>query len=143
MKMFACSSAGAPLPALKFTIRRGLLDPDGDEVRYSLSGTDAGLFNMAPLTGDLFTTGTHQYEGDGPYSITITAADPSGGSASIKAAITPSGSKGAPVVTGPREIRYPENGTCRGSVLARRQPAKRDDWLDSLSGARRGRRRLF
>ena len=86
-------------------------DPDGDEVRYSFSGTDAELFNMAPSTGDLFTTGTHTYEGADPYSITITATDPSGDSASINASITPGGSKGAPVATGPREITYPENDT--------------------------------
>ena len=96
------------------------IDPDGDEVRYSLGGTNVGLFDIVPFTGALLTTGRHSYEGNGPYSITITATDPSTTADScdpdtsnrcIRAAITPSGSKGAPVAQGPREITYPENGT--------------------------------
>ena len=47
------------------------------------------------------------------YTVTIKATDPSGASDTIKATITPSGSKGSPVVEGPDEIRYPENGTWR------------------------------
>ena len=52
-------------------------DPDDDEIRFSLTGNNASLFNIAPSSGDLFTTGTHSYEGNGPYAITITATDPS------------------------------------------------------------------
>ena len=111
-------------------------DPDGDEVRYSLGGTDSGLFTIQPFTGDLFTTGIHSYEGNGPYSIIITAADPSTvtdtdpcdpntSDRCIAVALTPSGSKGAPVVTGPREIEYPENGTwpvAKYSAVSLRSP---------------------
>ena len=95
-------------------------DPDDDEIRFSLTGNNASLFNIEPSTGELFTTHAHEYEGDGPYSIIITAADPSTSTDTcdpdtsdrcIKVALTPSGSIGAPVVTGPREIEYPENGT--------------------------------
>ena len=90
-------------------------DPDDDEISYSLGDTaDDGLFRIDPSHGGLYTTDTHAYDDPGPddkFVITITATDPSRASASIKAALTPSGSKGAPVVTGPREIEYPENGT--------------------------------
>ena len=87
-------------------------DPDDDEIRYSLGNTsDDEKFRIDSVTGDLFTKGTHQDKDDDPYSITITATDPSDGSASIVASIAPSGPKGAPVVTGPSEIEYPENGT--------------------------------
>ena len=87
---------------------------DHDEVRYSLSGTDAGLFRIGPLSGDLYTTDAHAYNDrgqDGKFEITITATDPSGLSDSINVALRPSGSSGSPAVSGPEDIRYPENGT--------------------------------
>ncbi len=89
-------------------------DPDRDEVRYSLGGTDAGLFRIGPLSGDLYTRDAHAYNGRGPdgiFEITITATDPSGESGSITAALKPSGSSENPAVNGPSDITYPENGT--------------------------------
>ena len=87
---------------------------DHDEVRYSLSGTDAGLFRIGPLSGDLYTTDAHAYNDrgqDGKFEITITATDPSGQSDSIDVVLRTSGSSGAPAVKGPSRITYPENGT--------------------------------
>ena len=89
-------------------------DPDRDEVRYSLEGTDADLFHIGPLSGDLYTTDAHAYNGpgsDGIFKITITATDPSGESGRITAALKPSGSSENPAVNGPSDITYPENGT--------------------------------
>ena len=87
---------------------------DHDEVRYSLGGTDSGLFRIGPLSGKLFTTGAHAYDDpgtDGKFEITITASDPSGESDSITVVLRPSGSPGSPAVNGPERITYPENGT--------------------------------
>ena len=89
-------------------------DSNGDELRYSLAGSDHELFSIDPSGGTLFSTEAHAYNDpgtDGKFEITIRAADPSGLSASIVVALRPSGSAGSPTVRGPEEIRYPENGT--------------------------------
>ena len=86
-------------------------DPDDDEIRYSLTGTDADLFRIDQSRGTLFTTKDHAFNDKSSYSITIKATDPSGGIDSISITLTPSGSGKAPVVKGPSTIRYPENGT--------------------------------
>ena len=88
-------------------------DPDDDEVRYSLEGDDATSFDIVASTGYLFTKQLFRDVDKSAYTVTIKATDPSGDSGTIKATITPSGSKGPPVVEGPDEIRYPENGTWR------------------------------
>ena len=88
-------------------------DPDDDEVRYSLEGNDATSFDIVASTGYLFTKQLFRDVDKSAYTVTIKATDPSGDSGTIKATITPSGSKGPPVVEGPDEIRYPENGTWR------------------------------
>ena len=89
-------------------------DPDRDEVHYSLEGTDAASFNIVPSTGVLLTTEAHAYDdpgADGKFEITIIATDPSRLSDRIDVELRPSGSSGAPVVKGPEDITYPENGT--------------------------------
>ena len=91
-------------------------DPDGDEIRYSLSETTSGsgdtaLFRIDPLRGTLFTTGTITPDNDRVYNITIKATDPSEESGTLKVKLTPSGGKGSPVVNGPKRITYTENGT--------------------------------
>ena len=86
-------------------------DPDGDEIRYSLSGADVDLFRIDPSRGTLFTTEAHAFNDTRSYSITITATDPSGEFDSIEITLTPSGGTHNPVVSGPEDIVYPENGT--------------------------------
>ena len=86
-------------------------DEDHHEIRYSLGGTDAGLFTIEPFRGDLYTKTAHAFNNKNSYSITITATDPSGGSDSITITLTPSGGGANPVVKGPDHITYPENGT--------------------------------
>ena len=86
---------------------------DHDEVRYSLTGQNANLFRIGPLSGDLYTTEAHVYDypSSHKFVITITATDPSGLSESIDVVLTPSGGTGNPVVNGPEDITYSENGT--------------------------------
>ena len=89
-------------------------DTDGDEIRYSLGGSDGSLFRIDPVRGTLFTTEAHAYDDpgeDGKFEITIIVTDPSGGSDSIDVVLRPSGSTGVPVVKGPERIQYSENGT--------------------------------
>jgi len=74
----------------------GALDPDGDELVYSLSGADAGFFAIGALTKIISFVSPPDFEtpldanGDNQYQITITAADGNGGSASrdITVAVT-------------------------------------------------------
>ena len=80
-------------------------DPNGDELRYSLDGSDKGLFSIDSSRGTLFTTEAHAYNDpgqDGIFEITIIATDPSGLSGRINVALRPSGSSGAPCRKGPR-----------------------------------------
>ncbi len=87
-------------------------DPDrGDEVRYSLEGTDASSFGVVASTGELFTKALlRDANNEAQYRVTLKAVDPSDASATVTVVIRPSGSGKNPTVEGPDEIRYPENG---------------------------------
>ena len=91
--------------------------PSQGSINYSLSGDDAAKFEIDPTNGDLFPKGTHQYNSPGPdevFLVTLTATHPSGGddgTDSVDIALKPSGSNNNPVIQGPQDIRYPENGT--------------------------------
>ena len=51
-------------------------DPDNDTLMYSLSGTDAGSFDIDTGSGQLKTKATLDYEGSkNTYSVTVTASD--------------------------------------------------------------------
>ena len=50
-------------------------DPDGDTLRYSLSGTDAASFAIDADTGQLKTRDALDYEGANTYEVTVTASD--------------------------------------------------------------------
>ncbi len=78
---------------------------------YSLSGTDAGSFDIDPGRGTLLTKGPLAYDAKSHYFITVTATDPSGRSGSVTIRATPSSSSLNPTVIGPDYIEYPENGT--------------------------------
>ena len=50
-------------------------DPEGNTLRYSLSGTDSTSFTINTTTGQLRTNATMDYETKNSYSVTITASD--------------------------------------------------------------------
>ena len=85
--------------------------PSPSDIRYSLGGTDAQHFSFDAVTKELFLTAPHVLETKSAFSITITASDPSGRSDTITVKVSPIGGTYNPVVMGPREITYPENGT--------------------------------
>ena len=88
-------------------------DPDGDEVRYSLEGDDTEFFGIMSAAGYLLKKILFMKTDNNPYTVMIKATDPSGEFDTIKATITPSGGRLSPVVVGPDEIKYPENGSWR------------------------------
>ena len=60
-------------------------DPDNDTLTYTLGGTDAAFFDIGRSTGQI-TVGagmTLVYETKSSYTVSVTAADPSGSSAAI------------------------------------------------------------
>ena len=108
-------------------------DPDDDEVRYSLEGDDTTLFDIEASTGYLMTKQLFMGVDNTPYTVTIRATDPSGASDTIKATITPSGGRESPVVKGPDEIRYPENGTWRvATYTAKNNRGPTTGWIISV-----------
>ncbi len=63
-------------------------DPDaGDTLTYALGGTDQDHFAIDSATGQLQTQGALDYEGRSSYSVTVTATDGGGRSASIAVAV--------------------------------------------------------
>ena len=72
------SPVGAPLQAT---------DADGDTLTYSLGGTDAASFAIAPSTGQLKTNATLDYETRNSYTVTVMAADPYKASGAITVTI--------------------------------------------------------
>ena len=85
--------------------------PSRSDIRYSLGGTDAQYFSFDAVTKELFLSAPHVLETKSAFSITLTASDPSGRSDTITVQISPSGGTYNPVVMGPWDITYPENGT--------------------------------
>ena len=67
----AGTSVGLPLTAT---------DPDDDTLTYSLSGADAGSFDLNAATGQLTTKEgvTYDYEAKQTYAVTVTAEGPEG-----------------------------------------------------------------
>ena len=62
-------------------------DYDNDTLRYMLSGTDAGSFDIGMSTGQLMTKAALDYETKMSYMVTVTATDPDGASDSIMVTI--------------------------------------------------------
>ncbi len=62
-------------------------DPEYGTFTYNLGGTDANAFTIDPKTGQLQTKAALDYETKPRYSVTITADDGKGGSASINVTI--------------------------------------------------------
>ena len=62
-------------------------DADNDTLTYTLSGTDAALFDINSTTGQLKTQTALDYETKSSYSVTVSVSDGNGGSDSITVTI--------------------------------------------------------
>ena len=118
-------------------------DPEGATIVWGLSGDDRDVFSISS-GGVLSFVGSPDFEapgdadGDNRYRVTVEASDGSGtGSLDVRVTVTD-----APVVSGPEEIEFAENGTdavgsytADGTVTWGLSGEDRDDFsIDSDSG---------
>ena len=73
------SNIGDPITAV---------DPEDGDVTYSLTGANAGLFDVDASNGQVKTKGSLNYEAASTYTVAFTASDPQSNSASIALTIT-------------------------------------------------------
>ena len=85
-------------------------DP-GDVLTYSLSGADAGSFDIGRSSGQLQTKAALDHETDDSYTVTVTATDPFGATVTSEVTITVTDVNEAPSVSGAASIDHAENGT--------------------------------
>ena len=103
-KAAATTAIGAPITAT---------DPDGDTLMYSLSGTDASYFSINQSTGQIAvgSQALPDVATKNSYTVTVTATDPGGLSASITVTITARAANRPPTITGSAAVNYAENGS--------------------------------
>ena len=88
-----------------------------DVLTYTLGGVDAASFDITDGTGQLVTKADLDYETKQSYTVTVTATDPSGLSATVTVTIevaplneAPEIMRGGLVISGMSSIDYAENG---------------------------------
>ena len=93
-------------------------DPNGDTLTYTLSGNDAGSFDIDPANGQISAKMKLDKEAKSSHMVTVTATDPNGASASIDVTITVTNVDEAPtivvgglVLSGPGSLNYAEDRT--------------------------------
>ena len=75
----------------------GANDVDGDTLTYSISGTDASVFNIDSASGDITFKASPNYEAKNSYSLTLTASDGSGATANQALTVTVTDANDSPV----------------------------------------------
>ena len=122
------------------------VDPNGDNLTYSLGGTDGGSFSIGAGTGQISVkSGTKlNREAKSSYMMTVTATDPDGASDSVDVTIMVRNVDEAPMImvgglaiTGPSSVSYAENGTAVVATYALAGPNERLSYV--IPGGRRRR----
>ena len=113
-------------------------DADGDDLTYSLSGTDAALFTINPATGVVSFIAPPDFEdpgdvgGDNVYDIMVTATDGPNPTNQRVAITVTNVNDNAPVFTSPATANVEENQTAAYTAVA--TDADGDSLRYSLSG---------
>ena len=90
-------------------------DPDGDDVTWSIAGTDAARFSINE-DGELTFKSSPNYEApndantDNVYEVTVRASD-SDLMSTLDVEVTVTDTNESGVITGPESVEYPENST--------------------------------
>ena len=101
-------------------------DPNDDTLTYTLNGTDAGSFDIAPVTGQISAKMKLDKEAKSSHMVTVTATDPDGASASIDVTITVTNVDEAPKIAGDDVTTdYRENGTAQVARFTADDPEDR------------------
>ena len=113
-------------------------DADGDSLRYSLSGTDAGLFTIDANTGEVRFRAAPDFEAPGDddrdnvYDITVTASDGTNRTEQAVAITVTNENDNAPTFTSPATVSVAENQVATYEAAA--TDADGDSLRYSLSG---------
>ena len=117
----AGQNVGAPVSAS---------DPEGDSLTYTLSGTDAGHFDINASTGQILAKSELDYEGRKSYSVMVSVRDNKNvdgqtdavNDDDIEITINVIGENEAPVITGATSTNFAENGTRAVASYTGRDP---------------------
>ncbi len=101
-------------PASTVVVDADATDADGEDVRFSLEGEDAALFNIDPLTGEVRLRQSADFETDrGPFNITVVATDVAGNEDREDVVVTindvDENVNNAPVITVDNAVNIDEN----------------------------------
>ena len=105
-------------------------DPEGDSLTYSLSGADAGHFDINDSTGQILAKSELDYEGRKSYSVTVSVRDSLNVDGNpdavtddeIDITINLIGENEAPLITGATSTNFAENGTRAVASYTGRDP---------------------
>ena len=109
---------------------------DDDALTYTLSGTDAGSFDIDAGTGQLRAKSALDYETKNTYTVTVTATDGEGATDEITVTINVTNEDELGMVSGDATVDYAENGTAAVATYTADGPASAtwrlsgDDALD-------------
>ena len=117
----AGQNVGAPVSAS---------DPEGDDLTYTLSGTDAGHFDIDDSTGQILAKSELDHESKTSYSVTVSVRDSLNVDGntdavtddSIDITIDVIGENEAPVITGATSTNFAENGSRAVASYTGRDP---------------------
>ncbi len=117
----AGQNVGAPVSAS---------DPEKDALTYTLSGTDAGHFEISATTGQILAKSELDYEGRKSYEVTVSVRDNKNVDGQTDAVtddeiditINVIGENEAPVITGATSTNFAENGTRAVASYTGRDP---------------------
>ena len=98
---------GAAGTAVKVGAPVTAVDPDGDTIEYSLSGTDRDKFDIDRNTGQLLSRAGERYDHEekSSYEVRVSASDGEGGTDTIEVAISINNVSEAPEAPGAPRIR--------------------------------------
>ena len=112
-------------------------DANGDRLTYSLDRAAEEVFDIVPESGQLLTAAPLDYEQRTSYTVTVTAADPSGARATLRVTITVEGVDEPPELSGDTVVSIPENSGRPVATYSATDPEERDlNW--SLGGTDEG-----
>ena len=115
-------------------------DPSGanadvqDTLTYTLGGADAASFSIARATAQLSTKAALNHEDKSSHTVTVTATDPSGLSATVTVTIMVTDGNEDPELDGEAPAEYAENGTSRVTTFTAVDP-EGEDIVWTLGGA--------